>query len=104
MASNPAYSTPLHGLTSVELFDAAKQVRETVQSPGWRLLAGLTEAHASLLQAKLTSVSLPSYEAMAALAAEIRGVRAMVEAAETVLSEAQAREEQEEKRVEADYV
>lgn len=104
MASNAAYSTPLHDLTSVQLFDAAKQVRETMQTPGWRMLTGLIEKHADRLERQMLSASLPDYPQMTALAGELRGLRSLGEAAETVLTEAQEREAQEEQRVEADHV
>lgn len=104
MGSVPAYSTPLGDLSTVELLDAAKQVRELMQSPGWALLSRLLGQHAARLESQLLAVSLPSHEKMAALAGELRGLKAMGDAAATVLSEAQAREEQEQQRVEDTHV
>lgn len=104
MASTAAYSTPLGDLTTVELLDAAKQIRELQQSPGWALLTRLLGEHAGRLEKQLLSVSLPSHEKMAALAGELRGLKAMGAAAETVLAEAQAREAKEQQRVEDTHV
>lgn len=104
MASNAAFSSQLHDLELVELLDAAKQVRAMCQSPGWELVQSLVKTHADRLELRMLSASLPDYPQMAALAGELRGLRALGEAAETVLVEAQAREAEEQQRVGADHV
>lgn len=98
-----AFSTQLGDLPLVELLTAAKQVRDVQQTPGWRLLLGLIEAHAERLQAQMLNASLPSYEQMAALAGELRGLQAMRGAAETVLDVAQEREAEAQQLAEASH-
>lgn len=71
--------------------------------PGWQFLLGLVEVHAERLQAQLLNPSLPSHEQMAALAGELRGLKALGMVAATVLDVTQEREAEEQQRAEASH-
>ena len=101
--ANPAYTTPLNAMPFRELLDVAKQVSDVEQTPGWRLLMGLIESHAERLQAQLLASSLPSYEKLAQLQGELRGLRALQEATASVEAAAQERLEAENARAEAHH-
>jgi hypothetical protein len=98
---NAAYTNQLRDLSTVELLDAANRVRELEGLPGWTLIRGLLDVQVERLQARMLSASLPSYEQMAALAGELRGLQAMRDAAETVLAYAEERAAQERQALEA---
>ena len=91
MQALAAYTNQLSDLELVDLIDAANRVREIQGHPGWTLVKGLIEVQHERLQAQMLNASLPSYEQMAALAGELRGLRAMQQAAESVLAYAEER-------------
>lgn len=92
MKALPAYTTQLHELELVDLIDAANRVREIQGHPGWTLVKGLLEVHEERLKTQMLNASLPSYEQMARIAGEMSGLKAMREAAETVLAYAEERQ------------
>jgi hypothetical protein len=68
-------------------------VQQLTEHPGWALVQRCVGAHADRLTDQLLNPSIPSLERYAALSAELRGLRSMREAAETILAyaaEAQA--------------
>lgn len=99
-----AIQTHLSDMTTGQLLDAARHVRDMQGTPGWRLLHGLLQVEIERVQTQLLNASLPSYEKLAQLQGELRGLKLASEAAEHVLSEAQAREEQEQALAEGSNV
>lgn len=92
MKALPAYTNQLHDLELVDLIDAANRVREIQGHPGWTLIKGLLEVQEERLKNQMLNAALPSYEQMSRLAGEMAGLRAMREAAESVLAYAEERQ------------
>jgi hypothetical protein len=99
-----AFSTQLNGYETRELLEAARYVRDLEASPGWRFLTSLIEVEAERVQTQMIAGHLPSYEKLAELRGELRGLKALAEAADTVLATAQEREHEEQALVEASHV
>lgn len=83
---NQAYTHPLRDMDITDVLSHAELVEQLVQHPGWLLVARCIEAHAGRLTDQLLNPSIPSLEKYAALSAELRGLRSMREAAETILA------------------
>lgn len=98
---NAAYANQLRDLKTVDLLDAANRVRELEGHPGWTLIRGLVDVQRDRAQAQLLNSSLPSYEKLAQLQGELRGMAAMREAVETVLACAEERAAEEREAIEA---
>lgn len=98
---NAAYTNQLHDLSTVELLDAANRVRELEGHPGWTLVRGLVDVQMDRIEAQMLKSSLPSYEKLAQLQGELRGLRALRDAAETVLAYAEERAAEERQAMQA---
>ncbi len=96
-----AYTNQLADLELVPLLDAAKRVRDLEGHPGWTLVRGLVDVQRDRVQAQLLNSSLPSYEKLAQLQGELRGLASMREAAESVLAYAEERAAEEREAIEA---
>jgi hypothetical protein len=90
---NQAFTHPLREMDPIQVVSMAELVQQVTEHPGWALVQRCVEAHASRLTDQLLNPSIPSLEKYAALSAELRGLRSMRDAAETILAyaaEAQA--------------
>lgn len=89
--ANTAYATAIHRLTDQELFQAARDVNDTLNSPGWRLLMELTASRRAGELRKLIDGHLDhaQYQAVSGF---IRGLDAMRDAGEAVIEKADAKE------------
>lgn len=94
------FTTTLHDMPLVELLDRATAVRAMTDTPGWHVIRAMVDERQASLRKQIESPSLPSYEKLAALTGEVRGLAAMVEAAEQVLTVAEERERETQDRVE----
>lgn len=90
-----AIQTQLSDMRTGQLLDAARHVRDLHGLPGWQLIQGLIEVEIERVQTQLLNASLPSYEKLAQLQGELRGLKLAHDAADHVLTEAQAREREE---------
>lgn len=94
---NQAYTHPLRDMHQElgvpTLLSHAELVEQVVQHPGWALVTRCIEAASERLTSQLLNPSIQDLPRYAALTAELRGLRSMQEAAETILAyaaEAQA--------------
>ena len=93
---NQAYTHPLRDQSLANVLYQAELVEQLVQHPGWALVGRCIEVASSRLNDQLLNPSIHSLEKYAAITAELRGLRSMQEAAETILAyaaEAQAEAE-----------
>lgn len=87
-----AFTHTLRPMPVPVLCTAADTVRELLAHPGWALISTCVEAHADKLQDQLLTPSSRKLEDYAALTAELRGLKSMARAAETVIAFAADRE------------
>jgi hypothetical protein len=80
--------------------DVAGQLQTLKDSPGWAVLQGLLAEKTERLTAQLLNPSLPSYEKLAALTAEIRGLTAVEKHLNESIELVQAREHEAKSRLE----
>jgi hypothetical protein len=99
-----AFSTAIDDYPTRELLEAARYVRDLEGQPGWQFLRSLIEVEVERVQTRMIAGHLPSYEKLAELRGELRGLKALLDAAQTVLDTAQEREAEEQARVEAAHV
>jgi len=83
---NQAYTHPLREMDPLEVISRAELVEQLIEHPGWALISRCIEAHAENLTRQLLNPSIQELPRYAALTAELRGLRSMREAAETVLA------------------
>ena len=96
--------TQLGDLSTGQLLEAARHVRDLQGRPGWTLVRGLIEVEIERVQTQLLNASLPSYEKLAQLQGELRGLKLALGVADQVTAEAQAREAVEQALVEGQHV
>ena len=96
--------TQLGDLSTGQLLEAARHVRDLQGRPGWTLVHGLIEAEIVRVETQLLNASLPSYEKLAQLQGELRGLKLALDVADQVTAEAQAREAVEQALVEGQHV
>jgi hypothetical protein len=99
-----AFDTQLNDYKTGELLEAARYVRDLEGRPGWQLLTSLVEVEVERVQTRMIAGNLPSYEKLAELRGELRGLKALTDAAQAVLEAAQEREAEEQARVEEVHV
>jgi hypothetical protein len=99
-----AFDTQLNDYKTGELLEAARYVRDLEGRPGWQLLTSLVEVEVERVQTRMIAGNLPSYEKLAELRGELRGLKALTDAAQAVLDAAQEREAEEQARVEEVHV
>ena len=93
---NQAYTHPLREMDPIQVISIAELVQQLTEHPGWALVQRCVDASASRLTDRLLNPSIQEVQTYAALTAELRGLRSMREAAETILAyaaEAQAEAE-----------
>lgn len=83
--------TILQAMPFAELNSAAEQVAALQASPAWAFLQQLVAKEKERLVERMTNPSLPSYEALAKLTGEIKGLTAAFDAADKVLEVAEER-------------
>lgn len=85
------------------LLEASRSVRDMQGTPGWQFLHGLIEVEIERVQTQMLNSSLPSYEKLAQLQGELRGLKVLADSAQTVLDCAQEREAEEQQLAEASH-
>lgn len=84
-------STRLREMPYPDLVSAAEHVAAMQDTPGWALLCGLIAGERDRLVAQMTNPSLPTYEKLANITGELRGLDAALDVADKVLKVAAER-------------
>lgn len=91
MASNPAYTHLIRVKELPDQVQDADLVREVVKHPGWEIVAAAIAAHHEKLFAQLLNPTA-KHDDVDRLRGELRGLQAMGEAADTIVSFAEERD------------